>query len=83
MMIQTIPNQLPLQYQPRQATIKWKPFSKKGKDYVHKGFKSKMSVAEGSVRSGKTIDNCIIACDLMRCPDKLLFSNIRQLLTQN
>ena len=72
MMTQMIPNQLPLQYQPRQATIKWKPFSKKWKDYIHKGFKSKMSVAEGSVRSGKTIANCIIACDFLeRCPDKL------------
>ena len=31
-----------------------------------------MSVAEGSVRSGKTIANCIIACDFLeRCPDKL------------
>lgn len=60
------------QYQYRQPTIKWKPFSKKWKDYIHKGFKSKMSVAEGSVRSGKTIANCILACDFLeRCPDKL------------
>jgi len=31
-----------------------------------------MSVAEGSVRAGKTIDNCIIACAYLEtCPDKI------------
>ena len=31
-----------------------------------------MSVAEGSIRSGKTIDNCIIACAYLEiCPDKI------------
>lgn len=43
-------------------TIDWKPFSQKHKDYIKRALRSKMSVAEGSVRSGKTIDNCIIAC---------------------
>lgn len=53
-------------------TIDWKPFSKKHKRYIKKALKSKMSVAEGSIRSGKTIDNCIIACAYLEtCPDKI------------
>lgn len=43
-------------------TINWQPFSRKHKEYIRKGLESKMSVAEGSVRAGKTIDNCILAC---------------------
>lgn len=34
--------------------------------------KCKMSVAEGAIRSGKTIDHCIIACMYLEtCPDKI------------
>ena len=54
------------------ATIDWKPFSQKHKNYIKQALRSKMSVAEGSVRSGKTIDNCIIACIyLEKCSDKI------------
>lgn len=54
------------------ATIDWKPFSQKHKHYIKQALRSKMSVAEGSVRSGKTIDNCIIACIyLEKCSDKI------------
>lgn len=42
-------------------TIQWAPFSDKHIDYIFRGIDCKMSVAEGSVRAGKTIDNCIIA----------------------
>ena len=53
-------------------TIDWKPFSEKHKAYIRKALCSKMSVAEGSIRSGKTIDNCIIAAAyLERCKDKI------------
>ena len=53
-------------------TINWQPFSAKHKAYIRKALCSKMSVAEGSIRSGKTIDNCIIAAAyLERCKDKI------------
>ena len=53
-------------------TIQWSPFSQKHIDYIHKSIDCKMSVAEGSVRAGKTIDNCI--CSMLyleTCEDKL------------
>lgn len=54
------------------ATIDWKPFSVKHKNYIRNAMKCKMSVAEGAIRSGKTIDNCIIACMYLEtCPDKI------------
>lgn len=53
-------------------TIDWKPFSDKHKRYIKKAIKSKISVAEGSIRSGKTIDNCIIASIYLDiCEDKI------------
>lgn len=53
-------------------TIDWKPFSDKHKIYIKNALCNKMSVAEGSIRSGKTIDNCIIACAYLEtCPDKI------------
>lgn len=53
-------------------TIDWKPFSEKHKRYIKNALRCKMSVAEGSIRSGKTIDNCIIAAAyLERCKDKI------------
>lgn len=53
-------------------TIDWKPFSKKHKAYIKKALCCKMSVAEGSIRSGKTIDNCIIAAAYLEtCKDKI------------
>lgn len=51
-------------------TIEWQPFGSKHKEYIRKGLDCKMSVAEGSVRAGKTIDNCIIACAYLEtCED--------------
>lgn len=52
--------------------IQWSPFSTKHKLYIRNAYKNKMSVAEGSVRAGKTIDNCIIASMYLEtCEDKI------------
>lgn len=52
--------------------IDWKPLSQKHKDYIKKALSNKMNVAEGAIRSGKTIDNCIIAAMyLEKCKDKI------------
>lgn len=40
--------------------IKWGKFSDKHKNYIKNALNYKMNVAEGAVRSGKTIDHCII-----------------------
>lgn len=54
------------------ATIRWQPFSPKHKYYIRQAIKCRMSVAEGAIRSGKTIDNCIIACCYLEdCPDRI------------
>lgn len=53
------------------ATIPWGEFSPKHKAYIKGGLRNRMSVAEGAIRSGKTIDNCIIsAAYLEQTPDK-------------
>ena len=53
-------------------TIDWKPFSQKHKDYIKNALQNKMNVAEGAIRSGKTIDNCIIAAMyLENCKDRI------------
>lgn len=53
-------------------TIQWGKFSEKHKKYIKTAMKYKHNVAEGAVRSGKTIDNCIIfAMYLEKCPDKI------------
>lgn len=53
-------------------TIDWKPFSDKHKRYIKNALNNKMNVAEGAIRSGKTIDHCIIAAMyLENCPDKI------------
>lgn len=53
-------------------TINWKPFSKKHRDYIKRALNCKMSVAEGAIRSGKTIDHCIIASMYLEtCKDKI------------
>lgn len=53
-------------------TIDWKPFSEKHIKYIAKAIDSRLSVAEGAVRSGKTIDDCLIgAIYLETCPDKI------------
>ena len=45
----------------RKATIPWGAFSSKHKAYIKQALKHRMCVAEGAIRSGKTIDHCIIA----------------------
>lgn len=53
------------------ATIPWGEFSPKHKAYIKKAFHNRMCVAEGAIRSGKTIDHCIIAAGyLEKTPDK-------------
>lgn len=54
------------------TTIEWKPFSPKHKRYIKNALSNKMNVAEGAIRSGKTIDHCIIAAMyLENCKDKI------------
>lgn len=56
----------------KSQTIDWKPFSDKHKRYIKNALKNKMNVAEGAIRSGKTIDHCIIAAMyLEKCPDRI------------
>lgn len=53
-------------------TIPWADFSLKHKQYIHNAQKSRICVAEGAIRSGKTIDHCIIAAaHLELCRDKI------------
>lgn len=53
------------------ATIPWGAFSPKHKAYIKQALKHRMCVAEGAIRSGKTIDHCIIAAAyLEETPDK-------------
>lgn len=53
------------------ATIPWGKFSPKHKAYIKAALKNRMCVAEGAIRSGKTIDHCIIAAAyLEETPDK-------------
>ena len=53
-------------------TINWAPFSQKHIDYITHALDNIMNVAEGAVRSGKTIDHCIIAqMYLETCKDKV------------
>lgn len=52
--------------------IEWLPFSEKHKNYILNSKKCKYNVAEGAVRSGKSICNCIIfALNLEYTPDKI------------
>ena len=56
----------------KKSTIEWKPFSPKHKRYIKEALSNKMNVAEGAIRSGKTIDHCIIAAMYLEtCPDKI------------
>lgn len=53
-------------------TIDWKPFSQKHKEYIKNALHNRMNVAEGAIRSGKTIDHCIIASMYLEtCKDKI------------
>jgi PBSX family phage terminase large subunit len=54
----------------RSATIPWGAFSEKHRAYIRAALKNRMCVAEGAIRSGKTIDHCIIAATyLEQTPD--------------
>lgn len=54
------------------AKIPWGAFSDKHKDYIRRGLNARMCVAEGAIRSGKTIDNCFIAAmRLEYAPDRI------------
>lgn len=53
-------------------TINWAPFSEKHRQYINNALSNKMNVAEGAIRSGKTIDHCIIAAMYLEtCEDKI------------
>lgn len=53
-------------------TIPWSDFSDKHKRYINTAIDSRICVAEGAIRSGKTIDHCIIAAaHLELCRDKI------------
>lgn len=53
-------------------TIPWSDFSDKHKHYIRNAQHSRICVAEGAIRSGKTIDHCIIAAaHLELCRDKI------------
>lgn len=53
-------------------TIAWSPFSDKHKTYINAAFNSRICVAEGAIRSGKTIDHCVIAANYLEtCRDKI------------
>lgn len=53
------------------STIPWGEFSPKHKAYIKNALQNRMCVAEGAIRSGKTIDHCIIAAAyLEETPDK-------------
>lgn len=52
--------------------IQWCPFSNKHINYISNSLKNILCVAEGSIRSGKTIDHCIIAAMYLEtCKDKI------------
>lgn len=53
-------------------TINWCPLSEKHINYIRNALNNKLNVAEGAIRSGKTIDhNIIAAMYLETCPDKI------------
>jgi PBSX family phage terminase large subunit len=52
--------------------IAWSPFSEKHKVYIKHALDNALCVAEGAIRSGKTIDHCIIAAAYLEtCTDKI------------
>ena len=56
----------------KEQRIKWSPFSDKHKQYIKNASKNALNVAEGAIRSGKTIDHCIIAAMYLEtCEDKI------------
>lgn len=58
------------------ATIDWKPFSDKHIDYINNAYDSDFAVAEGAIRSGKTIDNCLVFCaKVEESPDRIFLAS--------
>lgn len=57
----------------KSVTIPWQDFSVKHKEYIRECLGGiRMAVAEGAIRSGKTIDHCIVAAaHLEICEDKI------------
>lgn len=52
--------------------IEWGDFSEKHKRYIHNALSNRLNCAEGAIRSGKTINHCIIASMyLEHCKDKI------------
>ena len=52
--------------------IPWGQFSEKHKNYIKNAPQNALNVAEGAIRSGKTIDHCIIAAMYLEtCEDKI------------
>ena len=57
---------------PLTSTIAWAPVADKHKRYIKNALSNALNVAEGAIRSGKTIDHCIIAAMYLEtCPDKI------------
>lgn len=55
-----------------ERTIPFAPLSLKHAQYIEEGLNARMSVAEGAIRSGKTIDHCIIAAARLEiCRDRI------------
>ncbi len=53
-------------------TIPWADFNPKHKRYINAALDNKICVTEGAIRSGKTLDHCIIAAaHLELCRDKI------------
>lgn len=53
-------------------TIPWAPFTEKHRRYIHRAQVERISIAEGAIRSGKTIDNCIVAAAYLEtCADRI------------
>lgn len=54
-----------------EQTIPWGPIADKHKRYIGNALSCRMAVAEGAIRSAKTISNCIIAAMYLEtCPDR-------------
>ncbi|MFA5434349.1 MAG: terminase family protein, partial [Candidatus Paceibacterota bacterium] len=55
-----------------ERTIPFAPLAKKHSEYIRGGLDAKISVAEGAIRSGKTLNHCIIAAARLEiCRDKI------------
>lgn len=53
------------------SVIRWGAFSEKHRRYIRNAKGARMAVAEGAIRSGKTIDHCILAAQYLELtPDR-------------